>query len=97
MTLLSLSLMRGRIRNRIVEYAWELIDATPTFEGQSSFSLPDGETIEFEAPKVSDDTLLKIRLTVKDSSGNMGTDEVVVTVNNKSGGGGGCFISTLSD
>ncbi len=83
--------------NRIVEYAWELIDATPTFEGQSSFSLPDGETIEFEAPKVSDDTLLKIRLTVKDSSGNMGTDEVVVTVNNKSGGGGGCFISTLSD
>jgi hypothetical protein len=82
--------------NRIVEYTWELISAVPAFEGQGSFSLDDGETINFEAPQVSEDTTLTIRLTVTDSSGNIGMDTVVVTVNNKSGGGGGCFISTLS-
>jgi hypothetical protein len=79
----------------ISSFAWKQVGEGPEVE----LSDPAGQTAEFTAPEVDDETVLAFELTVTDYGQNSDTDEVSITVlparSGGGGGGGGCFISTL--
>ena len=78
----------------IKSYLWEQVDGVGVVISDPSAVAPT-----FEAPKISEKTVvLTFKLTVENYNGMKNTDTVDITVNNKSSGGGiGCFISTLAD
>jgi hypothetical protein len=65
-----------------ITFNWVQLAGTPVSFGAS------GDTITFEAPKVSKDETLSFQLTVEDSNGNSDTAVVSVTVANKKSSGG---------
>ncbi len=60
---------------RITRFAWTQV-AGPT----TTLSGADTATVQFAAPAVAADTLMRLRLTVTDDKGAIGEDEIVITI-----------------